>query len=168
MKKYFVLTLLFFILLSSEISFAQQDLDKIKSMIREELEPIKLDIALIKSQMATKEELEPLKLDIASIKSQMATKDDIIAMREEFTEKIGEVNSTVNSRIDELYNISLAVWTAIFAAILAAIFGGPIFSKWLEKRSQSKDTINRMREKALKRVEKRPELAEDYKAIGLL
>ncbi|HIE26630.1 TPA: hypothetical protein EYP66_05025 [Candidatus Poribacteria bacterium] len=152
-------TILNFILLFAIVlpcsGLTQQDLDQIERLMDKKLEPIKIDIAYIKGKMATK--------------------DDIIEVRKDFTEEMNafrqeiyaKIDST-NTRIDSLYNASIAVWTAIFIAIIAAIFGGPIFSRWLEKREERKNAVVKMREMALELVKDKPEWAEAYKNIGLL
>ncbi len=119
--------------------------------------------------------LEPIKIDIAYIKGKMATKDDIIEVRKDFTAEMnafrGEISAKVdntNERIDSLYEASIVVWAAIIVAILAAIFGGPIFSRWLERREERKDAVVKMRETALELAKEKPEWAEAFKNIGLL
>ena len=172
MKTILTFILLFAIALPCS-GLTQQDLDQIERLMDKKLDPIV-------------KEINEIKIDIAEIKGKMATKDDIIDLRKDFTEqmnafrqeiyakidntnaKIDSTSGRTNTRIDSLYNASIAVWTAIFIAIIAAIFVGPIFNQWLKKREERKKAIVKMRETALELVKDKPEWAEAYKNIGLL
>ena len=163
-------TILNFILLFAIVlpcsGLTQQDLDQIERLMDKKLEPIKIDIAYIKGKMATKDDIIEVRKDFT---------EEMNAFRQEIYAKIDSTNArtnakidSTNTRIDSLYNASIAVWTAIFIAIIAAIFGGPIFSRWLEKREERKNAVVKMREMALELVKDKPEWAEAYKNIGLL
>ena len=90
MRFILIFTLLFAIITSP--CFAQltrKDVEQIvRQVVREELEPVKLDVAKMKGKIATKDELEAVKLDIAEMKGKMATKDDIITVQRELSSKM--------------------------------------------------------------------------------
>ncbi|HIE25873.1 TPA: hypothetical protein EYP66_01140 [Candidatus Poribacteria bacterium] len=95
----------------------EKDVGQIRQIIREEIEPLKIEIATIKDdikalegKMATKDdirkELEPMKIEIATIKGKMATKDDIITM-----------NQKIGDKIDTLYGIIIASFVTLIVVI---------------------------------------------------
>jgi len=151
----------------------QQDLEQIEHLMDKKLEPIKIDIANIKGKIATKDDIIAVRKDFTE--QMNAFRQEIYAKIDNMDAKIDSTNAKIdstsertNTRIDSLYNASIAVWTAIFIAIIAAIFGSPIFSRWLERREERKDAIVKMREIAFELVKDKPEWAEAYKNIGLL
>jgi len=165
MKTILTFILLFAIALPCS-GLTQQDLDQIERLMDKKLEPIKIDIANIKGKMATKDDIIAVRKDFTE--QMNAFRQEIYAKIDNLDAKIDSTSERTNTRIDSLYNASIAVWTAIFIAIIAAIFGSPIFSRWLERREERKDAIVKMREIAFELVKDKPEWAEAYKNIGLL
>jgi len=165
MKTILTFILLFAIALPCS-GLTQQDLEQIEHLMDKKLEPIKIDIANIKGKMATKDDIIALRKDFTE--EMNAFRREIYAKIDGTNAKIDSTSERTNTRIDSLYNASIAVWTAIFIAIIAAIFGSPIFSRWLERREERKGAIVKMREIALELVKDKPEWAEAYKNIGLL
>ena len=177
-----VITLLFTITLPCFAELTEQDLEKIGNLIDKKLEPIKLeiiaiklDIAEMKAKMVTKDEILAIKLDIVEMKGKMATKDDIIAVKDD----IIATRQNLSERMDTLYGVIIGVLVAIIVAILSIIFT-PFLRKWIERREQvrveneleelkaTREAEEKRKETARRIVEKRPELEEAYKAVGLL
>jgi archaellum component FlaC len=71
----------------------EKDISQIRQIIREEIEPIKIEIVTIKG-------------DIKALEGKMATKDDIIA-----------VNQKLGDKIDTLYGIIIASFVTLIVVI---------------------------------------------------
>ena len=109
--------LLFTLTLPCFGELTEKDVGRIRQIIREEIEPLKIEIATIKGKMATKDdirkELEPMKIEIATIKGdikalegKVATKDDIITM-----------NQKMGDKIETLYGIIIASFVTLIVVI---------------------------------------------------
>jgi outer membrane murein-binding lipoprotein Lpp len=148
MKTVLVVTLFLIIALPSFAELTQQDLDKISVLIGRKLEPIKQEITAIK-------------LDIAEMKSKMVTKD-------------------------VFYGTLILMWVTIIAAIIAIpyLYGRADRERVRQLESDVRElqklksefetfkalteAMEALREKARQVAQEKPELAEDFRIIGLL
>jgi hypothetical protein len=64
-----------------------------------------------------REEIEPLKIEMAEIKGKMATKDDIIATNQKLNDKVDSLNQQLSDKIDTLYGIIIASFVTLIVVI---------------------------------------------------
>jgi sensor domain CHASE-containing protein len=173
MRTALIIILLFAIVLPCFAELTDNDIMRIRQLIREELEPIKIEIATIKG-------------DMKALEGKMATKDDLLAVWKDMTGKFDALRQETGDKIDTLYGVTIGVLTAIIVAILSILLL-PVIQRWLERRKQVSDkerfqkieteletlkaimeTEKKRRETARRIAEEKPEFAEAYKAVGLL
>lgn len=111
-----------------------------------------------------REEIEPVKIDIAEMKGKMATKDDLLNMWKDMTGKVDTLHGNITSKIDALYAVTIGVLIAIIVAILSIILP-PVIQRWFEQRKVGKDEERFQKiEIALEELKKSIEEARrDYK-----
>jgi len=145
-------------------SFAQLTKSDVEEIMRQALEPIKLDIAEMKGKMATKDDLIALKGEISEMKGKMVTKDEV----------------------SSLYRWFILAWITIILAIFAIPYlygrGDRERVREMEKRMEEMraeiETLKnlktilehqeRLKEMAQRLAQEKPEFEEAYKAIGLI
>jgi len=137
-----VLIIIFFFVISSPCfaSLTQEDMLKIRQIIREEIEPLKNKVTTLENRMTTLEnKMATLENRMTAIESKMATKDDLLSMWKEITGKI-----------EGIYGLLIGVLVAIIVSVILP----PILSKWFERRKIG-DDVDELKQEIAKLKEKR-------------
>lgn len=173
-----IIALFFAITLSCIAQLTEQT---VRRIIREEFEPVKLDVAEMKGKMATKDDITMMERQISEIAGQvskiegqmdaMATKDNLITVRDE---------------IHSLYRWIFAMWITIILAVFGIpyLYGRADREKVKQLEADVRELIKlkadvealkaikeaeeRRRETARRIAEEKPEFEEAYKMVGLL
>ena len=147
-------------------AFPQLTEQTVRQIIREELEPIKLDVA----EMTGK---------IEALEGKMATKDDLMAINKDLgttKDDLRDMWKDIIGKIYVLYGIIIAVLIAIIGVMLTIIFA----PRWIEQRNGKrlqrieaeieaiKEAEEKRRKAARKIAEEKPEFAEAFRMLGLL
>ena len=116
MKNALIIILLFVFAYPCFAELTENDVRLIRQIIREEIEPVKIEMATMKG-------------DIRALEGKMATKDDIIAMRD-----------ILGGQMNTLYGVLIGILVALIVGILG-IFLVPFLKKWFEKPEPQRTLI---------------------------
>jgi hypothetical protein len=115
-----------------------------------------------------RQELEPIKLDIAEMKGKMATKDDIIAVQRTLTIALVTVWITIIAAIITIPYLYGRADRERVRQLEADIRELQKLKSEFETFKALTETMEALREKARQVLREKPELAEDLRTIGLL
>jgi len=124
--------------------FAELTEKNVRQIIREEIEPVKIDIAEMKGgikslgdKMTTLEgKMTMLEGKMATLEGKMATKNDIITVKDD----IIAMQRNLREGMETLYGVLIGILVAIIVAILSIILS-PFLRKWFEGREQKEDIM---------------------------
>jgi H+/gluconate symporter-like permease len=110
-----LLTFVISLPLCQGVVFAELTKEDVRQIVREEIEPLKIEIATIKG------DIKALEGRMAGLEGKMATKDDLLSMWKDITGKM-----------ETLYGLLIGVLLAIIVSVILP----PIFQKWFERRKE--------------------------------
>ena len=139
MKTVLIIIFCFVISFPCFASLTQEDMLKIRQIIREEIEPLKLEIVNVKNDVkAVESKVVMLENKIATLEGKMATKDDLLSIWKEITGKI-----------EGIYGLLIGVLVAIIVSVILP----PILQKWFERRKIGND-VDELKQEIAKLKEK--------------